>query len=195
MTGDGRPDTLLLEARGRQPDDLDVTFTIRGAGRELFRDEWNTADQFAEEERPSPGQHVSSDSLAHMVRREMNAFFAPSNFESAARLPFEPHWPPMSSDCDGDPRNCVAFYLRYERAAAARARQGQDSTPPAGLAYAAFINRVDHAAFDTGYVRRIGEDMRQRRLAAFTFAYGYETTRTITWSALAGRFFPVFECC
>lgn len=194
VTGDGRADTLTLVARGARADSLDVTFRIRGAGRELFRDDWNTADQFLEERDLPPGQRASADSLARIVRRDMDGFFADAQFEPASALPFATRWPPLSRDCDADPRDCVAFYLRYEREVAARVRRGQDSVP-AGAGYAEFIARIDRAPFDTALVRRVGDEMRRRALPAFTFSYGYETSRTIVWSPLARRFFPVFECC
>jgi len=195
MTGDGRPDTLTLEARGTRPDSLDVTFVIRGNGHELFRDAWNNADEFADERNAQPAKRISPDSLARRVRHEMDTFFDAANFASAASLQSAPTWPPVSFDCKGDPRDCIAFHLRYERGVAARARRGQDSTPASTPEYGAFIDSLEHAPFDTAYVRRVVDEMRQRGLPAFTFSYGYETTRSITWSPMAGRFFPVFECC
>ena len=142
MTGGGGSDTLLLEARGRRPDSLAMTFVIRGEGRVLFRDEyrdWLDA---------TPSSHASLDSLAQRVRRDMDAFFAAKNFESAATLPFEERWPPVSTDCDGDPRNCVSFWVRYEREVAMRVKQGHDSTPASGQSIRSRVVRYDICSAD-----------------------------------------------
>src|SRR5262245_14256829 len=171
LTGDNTPETLTVVAQGRSLDSASVTLTIRGMGRELFRDSWDTSDQFVEE-RTLAAQPPSRDSLSRMARRRLDDLFSEEAFDHSIEL--QGPWSPVTSDYEGDARGCIAFYLRFERDTAARVRRGLPPTPPAGPEYADFIERIDAAPFDTAFVRRIGADMRTRRVLAFTFSYGYE---------------------
>ena len=190
MTGDGKPDTLIFEAFGKKPDSLEMIFRIRVNGREAFREEWNNSDEFRDPDESLP---ISRATVANKVRKEMAEFFAESNFRSSRELTFNPHWTGTGANCDGEPRDCISFYLRFERDSAQRRGNGLKPVPDNPTDYDAFIHHVDSSPYDTALVERIGSEMQHGNALAFTYGLGYETTRTIVWSGVARRFFPVFE--
>lgn len=193
VTGDGKPDTLTLTAFGSQPDTLDVVLQIRSSGRVAFTDRWVNTDEFIDDDSTMVKDRRA---LARQVRREMDDFFDDRNFtpirdDSTLRTDWKVG---DASDC-GPALDCVAFFLRFERAKAARIARGLPSVPDGPDAYGAFIDGVTRSPFDTALVRRIGSEWRGSRALSFTYSHGYETTKTIVWSAVARRFFTVFECC
>ena len=195
LAGDGRPDTLRVVARGHAMDSQHVVLTIRGVGHQLFRDEWSTQDDFRDYQLPADSTGVSRDSLARIERNRLNAIFDLAGFEPVSAIRWRDEWPPVWSGCDGDPRDCIAFYLRYERDTLARVRRGLPAAPSEAAEYEAFLARIDSAQFDTSQVRRLAAEIRRSKAPTFSFSYGYETTRTIIWSPSARRFLPIFECC
>src|SRR6266480_4842838 len=81
LTGDGHPDTLLLEARGTRPDSLHVVFRIRSEGREVYRLAWSNEDEFGDF--PLPREvGARADSLARVAKRRFDAFLNPDRFAS-----------------------------------------------------------------------------------------------------------------
>ena len=127
LTGDGRVDTLTLEAVGRRPDSLQMTFRIRGARGELFRAEWSSYDRYRDFLDDSGKPLVSRDSLTQLVRSEMDAFFASGKFESAASLPFKKSWHVQGNG--DDPRDYIAHEFQYNKEMATRKRRGDAPSP------------------------------------------------------------------
>ncbi len=194
LTGDGRPDTLVLEARGTRPDSLHAVFRIRSDGREVYRQDWSNEDEF--EDFPFPEEpRARADSIARFARRRLEAFLSPNRFApldiSQAKEPWEIG---EGHACQGDPRDCIAWYLRFEAQVRKRLAAGRDSVPQPGNAYGAFVDSIEAAPFDTAHVRAIWADMRHTPYS-FAMSYGYETTLVIAWSQLAKRFFVLFACC
>ena len=193
VTGDGRPDTLALEAFGTKPYSLDFVFSIRSHGREIFHDAWNNRDQFTDY---GPAELNDRVAVARVVRSGMATFFESKAFEPIALQDSIVNWTPTASaECDGNALDCVTFYLRFEKDTAARVARGLPATPETGPPYGEFIKAIDASPFDTALVRHIRADWRTSKALTFTYSHGYETTRTIAWSGVAHRFFPVFECC
>lgn len=188
VTGDGNPDTLILEAFGKRPDSLKMVFRIRVGGHDAFRDEWNSSDRFLDYD-----SDISPSRATGIIRKEMNEFFDPSQFRPARELSFDPAWTGRGADCDGEPRTCISFYLRFERDSAERSRRALQAVPTEPAEYRTFIEHVDSSAYDTSLVERIGSGIQHGNALTFTYGLGYETTRTIVWSGVARRFFPVFE--
>lgn len=112
LTGSGRPDTLFLEARGPRPDSLHVVFLVRTDGREVYRQGWSTEYDFQDYDFPGEAS-ARSDSMARIERRRLGAFLASERFApldtSQAKEPWE-----VGGGCEGvgDPRDCIAWYLR-----------------------------------------------------------------------------------
>jgi hypothetical protein len=193
ITGDGRPDTLSLEAFGAKSDSLDFILRIRAMGREVFRDEWNNSDQFTDYEPSRLNDHIK---LARLVRRGMATFFATEAFAPITEPDKLAQWKPSGDmGCEGEMLDCLTFYLRFEKATAARVARGLPATPAAGPAYGEFLRAIDASPFDTALVKRVGSEWRTSKALTFTYAHGYETTRTVVWSSTLFRFIPTFECC
>jgi hypothetical protein len=190
MTGDGHADTLTLEAFGNRPDSLLMFFRIRGGDRDLFHLEWSSGERYLDLMYDHGKPTISLDSLTRLVHSEMDEFFESTKFENAASLPFEKTWH-VQPDGD-DPRDYVAYQLRYDREIAARRKRGELREPKTLDERVALDRKVRHSPFDTSRVRAIGREMQRSGLPAFTFSYGYESTEAITWSPTARKFFEVF---
>jgi hypothetical protein len=190
MTGDGHADTLTLEAFGNRPDSLLMFFRIRGGDRDLFHLEWSSGERYLDLMYDHGKPTISLDSLTRLVHSEMDEFFESTKFENAASLPFEKTWH-VQPDGD-DPRDYVAYQLRYDREIAARRKRGELREPKTLDERVALDRKVRHSPFDTSRVRAIGREMQRSGLPAFTFSYGYESTETITWIPTARKFFEVF---
>jgi hypothetical protein len=190
MTGDGHADTLTLEAFGNRPDSLLMFFRIRGGDRDLFHLEWSSGERYLDLMYDHGKPTISLDSLTRLVHSEMDEFFESTKFENAASLPFEKTWH-VQPDGD-DPRDYVAYQLRYDREIAARRKRGELREPKTLDERVALDRKVRHSPFDTSRVRAIGREMQRSGLPAFTFSYGYESTETITWSPTARKLFEVF---
>jgi len=195
LTSDGRPDTLLLEARGTRPDSLHVLFRIRSNGREVYREAWSNGDEFEDLDLPEEPR-ARADAIAGYARMRLEAFLSPDRFASLDTSQAKEPWKiGQGHVCQGDPRDCIAYYLRFEAQVRRRLAAGRDSVPQPGNAYAAFDDSIRAAPFDTAGVRAIWADMRQHTAYSFTMSYGYETTLVIAWSQHAQRFFIHFACC
>jgi hypothetical protein len=190
MAGDGHADTLTLEAFGNRPDSLLMLFRIRDGDRDLFRLEWSSGDRYLDLMDDHGKLTIHLDSLSRLVHSEMDGFFGSTHFGNAASLPFEKTWH-VPADGD-DPRDYVAYQLRYDREISARRIRGELGEPTTPDELAALDRKVRHSPFDTSRVRAIGREMQRSRLPTFTFSYGYESTETITWSPMARKFFEVF---
>jgi hypothetical protein len=195
LTGDGRPDTLLLEARGTRPDSLHVVFRIRVEGREVYRLAWSNEEEFGDFPLPQEAR-ARADSMARVAKRGLDAFLSPDRFapldSSQAKDPWETG---DGHACQGDPRDCIAWHLRFEAQIRRRLAAGRDSLPHPGLAYRAFVDSIEAAPFDTARVQAIWTDMRLHTPYTLTMSYGYESTVVIAWSQLAKRFFVLSACC
>jgi len=193
MTGDGRSDTLTLTAFGTQPDTLNLELRIRSGGRVIFADHWLNSDEFIDYD---SAMVKNRQALARDVRHKMDAFFDDGNFEPIrGDTTLRSDWHVETEPDCGMPLDCVAFELRHEQATAARVARGLPAEPDGPAAYGPFIDGIMRSPFDTALVRRIGAEWRGSRALSFTYTHGYETTKTIVWSAIARRFFTVFECC
>ena len=195
LTGDGRPDTLVLEARGTQADSLSVVFQIRSAGRQIYYEEWNNEYDFVDLSFPTePG--ARADSLSRLARHPLQSFLGPNRLIRLDTTAAKEPWPVAEPrSCHGDPRDCIAWYFRFEAQIRGRVAAGRDSLPEGGQPYRAFLDSIQAAPFDTARVRTIWADMRQHTPHSFVMSHGYETTKVIAWSRVERRFLVLFECC
>lgn len=184
-TADGKPDTLWLRAHGRRGDSLDIALTMVSAGREILREEWASDYMLVDPPfiRPAPQAVVDS-----FVRARLDSTLARVSLVPVARLDFRAEWPPVFADCTGDPRDCIAYALREERAAVDWTKLSQDSARAARL-------RIETDPFDTAAVLAIADDIRRNAGHYLSLSYGYETSLSYAWSPRAQRFYKVFECC
>lgn len=195
LTGEGRPDTLLLEARGTRPDSLHVVFRIRSEGREVYRLAWSNEDEFGDFPLPRETR-PRADSMARVTKRRFDAFLSADRLAPLDSSQATDPWKMGEGHaCQGDPRDCIAWYLRFEAQVRRRLAAGRDSLPRPGMAYRAFVDSIEAAPFDTARVRAIWTDMRLHTPYTLTMSYGYESTVVIAWSQLAKRFFVLSSCC
>jgi len=183
VTGDGIPDTLILEATGRRVDSLEVTLNIRSQGRRLYHERWLSTYYFAYD---APTDSIPESTRRTQVFRHLSEFFSPERFSPLTTAGGS--WKPRD---DQDPRSAIAFDIKYRRArdSLTRAHTQPDSVGSIASRHAW------SAPFDTSYVLRIWQELATTRRVTFTFFSGGEYTRTIVWSPILGRFVVVFSCC
>lgn len=78
LTGDGRPETLLLRALGSAPDSLIIRFTIEGTGGTLYRAQWLSSWYFFYY--PEPLDSIPRETVERTVRRHLEEFLSPDKF-------------------------------------------------------------------------------------------------------------------
>ena len=186
LTGDGRPETIRVQAHGTRPESLAVEMTITSAGRELYRVEWNSVLYFFYDE---PVSEIPGDVVLSQVNSQFARLLAESAFEPFTTLDYPTAWVPTVPDSD-DPRDRIAWTLKAEPAR----RRLTDSlgTEPSSVQLARYRWTFP---VDTAAVNRVWRDMAGLDLVSFTFFSGGEHLRKIVWSPMRQEFMVVWSCC
>jgi hypothetical protein len=184
-TGDGQPDTLRLRAAGRHGDSLEIALTVVSAGREVLRVEWGSDYMLIDPPFERPATQAVIDSF---IRARLDSTLAGASLDAVSDLRLRDRWPPVHTDCEEDPRDCIAYVLREEASAIDWTKVPADSAP-------AVRARIETAPFDTARALRIMSDIRRNTRHCLTFSYGYESTVSYAWSPGEHRFFLIFSCC
>ena len=185
VTGDGVPDTLILQASGKRVDSLQITFDIRSQGRRLYHEHWLSTWYFQYD---APVDSIPESVKRDRVFRHLREFFQPQRYGALNTVGAGKPW---SQDDDDDPRTTIAFSLKYEEAFDSLTRAHVDSQAAESRAR----KYARTAAVDTQKISRAWEAMVRQRPVTFTFFSGGEYTRTIAWSEVLKRFVIVFSCC
>lgn len=184
VTGDGRPDTLDLQARGRSSDSSVFTFRVIVDGTVAFTDSWSSAYELVDPP-PEAATLAGRDSL---LRASLDTTLSRIRVRPTDPSAWSGPWTADGDDCLGDPRDCVALEFRRRSVLIDWTRIGADTAE-------AVYERVTRAAFDTAAVLRIASDMRRPGAVQFTLGHGYETTLNLAWSPSAQEVFVIFACC
>ena len=177
LTGDGRPDTLILRATGKRIDGLVVDLRIRSRGRLLFRDSWSSASYFQYD--------APLDSIPDATKREKVLHHLREVLVASAFAPFAPGGEP------GPDIGTMSSYLALQIAT--------DSLRRIGVGGDSLLRTSHRVARqmtpDTALLQRAWSALVSRRPRTFTYFSGGESTQVIVWSAVLGRFVTVFACC
>jgi hypothetical protein len=177
VTGDGRPDTLLLQAFGRVVDSLAITFSVITSGDTVLVDDWASDYQLVDPPHEAVAIGPGRDAY---VRRSLDNTLARVDVAPFSDSTLSRPWIPRTRDymCGDDANNCIVGEVRADLAP-------NGWTP----------DQIRIAPFDTARARAIVDDIRRTAVKSMTLAYGYETVNTYVWSPLAKKFYTVAACC
>ena len=184
VTGDGRKDTLDLQARGHSSDSSTFTFRVIVDGNVAFTDSWSSDYELVDPP-PEAATEAGRDSL---IRVSLDATLGRINVLPIDTTEWAGPWTAVGDDCMEQPRDCLASEFRQRKAQIDWATIHADSV-------AVVYQRVSKSAFDTAAVRRIARDMRRPGAVQFTLSYGYETSHRLAWSPSEKEVFVIFSCC
>ncbi len=191
VTGDGLPDTLILEGRGSKLDSLTMTFTIRSRGEVVYRDSWGA--QYLARGFEGHLQDLPKDSVWRRMSSYFNNFFASSAFT----IPWRSYLEERAPSCIGTRRALLAC-IREELADFSRARieARGDSGSSTSLAnddsFARELSALsgnDQAL--SQFVDLIARDLAKRGTTDFDYWRGYESRSALVWNSRYRRFFDV----
>lgn len=184
VTGDGRKDTLDLQARGHSSDSSTVTFRVIVDGKVAFTDSWSSDYELVDPP-PEAATEAGRDSL---IRTSLDTTLVRISVLPIDTTEWAGPLTAVGDDCMEHPRDCLASEFRQRRAQIDWTKIHADSI-------AAVYQRVSKSAFDTAAVLRIAGDMRRPGAVQFTLSYGYETTHRLAWSPSEQEVFVIFSCC
>jgi hypothetical protein len=177
VTGDGRSDTLLLQAFGRVVDSVAIVFSVITSGDTVLVDDWESNYQLIDP--PTEAVAIGPGRDAY-VRRSLDSTLARVYIAAFSDSTLNRPWIPRPSSymCGDDANNCIVGEVRTDLA-------------PKGWT----ADQIRLAPFDTARARAIVDDIQRTAVRSMTLAYGYETTNTYVWSPLAKKFYMVEACC
>jgi hypothetical protein len=176
LDGDGLTELARLEATGPSVDSLKISFTILKDGRTVYTDSWDSAYELAA--LTDIGDHPLSNPDSSLTAR-LRDFLQRLSPLLRDRSEFSEPWSERTDDCTGDARNCIALALLADSTRTAAWRTGQ----------------LPVSLFDTAAVAKVVADLLSHRTYQVSYAYGYESSVTIAWSAYLGKFVVLHSCC
>jgi hypothetical protein len=179
LTGDDRPETIVLRAEGSRPDTAQITLLVLATAADtLYRDGWNAQRYFHYEDRGSFSDSAATAKVVDHLRRVLND----SSFSASG--------PPERMKAgipDGIDRDAVRYDLKE---AAVRARHSIRAGAPLPTALYPELEKEPVAA---AVIDSLVAELRTS--PTFTYFAGGEVTYTIAWSAAKHRFVRIFSCC
>jgi hypothetical protein len=179
LTGDGSPETVLLQARGPRVDSAQVDLLILATnGDTLYHDVWNTQRYFQYEKRSSfTDAEATSKIVAHLQRVLSDSAFTSDG--PPARL--------TDNFPDGIDHDAIRYDLKE---ATVRERHGlRPAQPLRGSMY----DEMEKVEVPTAAIDSLAAELSD--MPTFTYFAGGEVTSTIAWSAARNRFIRIFSCC
>lgn len=179
LTGDGRAERIIVDARGPAYDSLTVRLEVRSASDSLlYATRWSSRDYFKYDYRQGKPDSV----VQRIVRDHLRRLLADSAFSPAGTL-----------RGSGITRLAVidTGSIRYDIASQLwrRAHSWPDSTPLPPRAE----GELRPADVPTSRVSVLASELRAK--PTFTYHAGGELTYTIAWSDREQRFVTVASCC
>jgi hypothetical protein len=186
FAGDGRPFTIVVDARGPRPDSLAVQARVTRGDTTWYAAHWNT-DMYGRYDAtplPSASDTVRRRTTAQLARLLRDDAFLPTRaLQRGAR----------------DPERMLRETIAYDVAEArVRTRRGlapADTLPHAALAEVgvAADPASPGARADSARVRTLADEVMGR--LGWRFFRGGEYTSGIAWSDRERRFVTVYSCC
>ena len=183
VTGDGKPDSLVLTADGTRSDSLTIVFAIRVGGRDGLRESWSSSYELVD---PPDSVTQSPAVRDRYVRAHLDSTLAHAGLDSITERGFDPDSGSASS-C-GTPRSCIAWQWKIDSLKPHWASMSTDSIR-------AFYRSFDVAPVDTSRLDSVFANIRRTQRTVFSLAYGYETSTTYAWSPRDRRFYAISSCC
>ena len=175
LTGDGRPERVVVHARGTRHDSLQVhTAIVDSTGRELYTHDWISLRYFhystPEQRSDTADQREVERQLARLISD--SALRAVRGVDSRGRL----------VDVD---TNAIRYHLAETALAEQRDPSLAAGRPP--------LTATDPASVPAALVMRTAAELRGQ--PSYTYFAGGEETYTIRWSPTLARFIRVAACC
>lgn len=182
LTGDGVPESLVVNAAGDRPDSLQVRLEIRARdGELLYADSWSSRWYFNYD---ADFASVPDSARERRVREQLDRLLSDSAYTAAARATRTD-----SVQRRGEMRDAIRFDVAEHRWRAGHGVPAGAELPIAG-----------HEALNE-YARRIPADSVERLvdelwgMPTFRYFAGGEVTLIVAWSGRLGRFVRIFACC
>jgi hypothetical protein len=186
LTGDGRPETLRVIARGRTADSLSVTFTIESSGAVVYQTDLSPITRVVGLD---AGRRASSQADRESLLRYYKVdFFGESKFTTPAEFL---SW--LERSAPGRIAE-IPVVLGQDR----RRQLVTDSLETLGRPVAEISSRVRglrREPSDSVSGAAIWDAIRQADATVFQFPLGGDGLSAIAWSAADRRFYRLFECC
>ena len=174
LTGDGRPERVVVRAYGTSYDSLQVHVGIvDSTGEALYTHTWPSTAYF----KYSEAQRTPESDRAE-VERQLARLVADSAFRTV-----------RGTDARGRATDVDTDAIRHHLAEMARATRN-DSTQASGRPP---LTETDPAKVPAALVARVAAEVRTQ--PSFTYFAGGEETYTVRWSPSLKRFVRVFACC
>jgi hypothetical protein len=175
LTGDGRPERVVVHARGTRWDSLQVhTAIVDSTGRELYVHDWISLRYF----QYSTPEQRSDTGDQREVERQLARLISDSALRAVRGV--DPHGRLVDVDT-----NAIRYHL-------AETAQAERRDPSLGVGRPP-LAATDPASVPTALVTRTAAELRGQ--PSYTYFAGGEETYTIRWSPTLGRFVRVAACC
>jgi hypothetical protein len=196
LTGDGRPETLVVHAAGPYADSASVTLAILDiAGDTLYQDRWNTRSYFAYTPRKGLTDSAASEVVVGHLRRLLadSAFTSngPSDRLKSAATPRPPGAKASAHEVPGIDRDAIRYDIKYHAVRAQHALKPGDALllalPPK------MYDEMEKYPVAEASIDSLADEL--EAMPTFTYYAGGEVTYTIAWSNTKRRFVKIFSCC
>ena len=180
LTGDGRPETIVVHAAGPDSDSADVELLVLATNADtLYRDTWNTSFYFQYEYR-----NTFTDSAAHArVMSHLKKLLADDMFTTDG-----PSATMKKAYPGGVDRDAVLYDLKDGMVREKHGvRQGDRFTNPA------LHDEVEKAQVPAASVDSLVAELRSS--PTFRYHAGGEVSYTLAWSESKQRMIRIFACC
>ncbi|HEX6693606.1 MAG TPA: hypothetical protein VF035_02770 [Longimicrobiales bacterium] len=180
LTGDGRPETLVVHAEGPSADSADVELLILSAASDtLYRDAWNTTRYFQYEYRSTFSDSAAhAKVLSHLKRILTDTMFTKDGPSATMKKAYP----------GGVDRDAVLYDLKDAMVRAKHSLRMGDPFPDAALHDEVEKVQISKAAVDS-LVAEVAT------MPTFRYEAGGELSYTLAWSPSKQRMVRIFACC
>jgi hypothetical protein len=179
LTGDGQPETVLIDARGPRYEDLDITLVItNAAGDTLWVDGWRSEYYFHDDLLDDK----ADEEVARTVRDHVDDLLADRRFHPRGMPP---------GMVGGDPSDTMRESVRYHLAELDWRRrvdlEPAEPTPPNAF------DRIDPNTVAEPRAQVVIDELQQG--PTYSWFAGGEASYVIGWSVREQAFVRLFACC
>lgn len=180
LTGDGRPETIVVHAEGPDVDSADVELLILSTSSDtLYRDAWNTTRYFQYEYRNTfTDSAAHAKVLAHLKRILTDTMFTKDGPSATMKKAYP----------GGVDRDAVLYDLKD-----AMVREKHNLRPGDAFADASLHDEVEKAKVSKAAVDSLVTEL--ANMPTFRYEAGGELSYTLAWSPSKQRMVRIFACC
>jgi hypothetical protein len=180
LTGDGRPETIVVHAEGPDVDSADVELLILSTSSDtLYRDTWNTTRYFQYEYRNTfTDSAAHAKVLAHLKRILTDTMFTKDGPSATMKKAYP----------GGVDRDAVLYDLKD-----AMVREKHNLRPGDPFTDVSLHDEVEKAQVSKAAVDSLVTEV--AKMPTFRYEAGGEVSYTLAWSPSKQRMVRIFACC